>query len=162
MLTPILRTTLAAALLAGTALTSNAAEVFNRIATFNVVDNLPEGADPKKSTVAEIITATPDGNRLVYTDSPGERIGIVDITDPKAPKAAGTVALDGEPTSTVVLGNYALVGVVTSKSKAEPSGHLAIVDLAARKRHRDLRSRRPARFAGQERRRQIPRHRHRE
>jgi hypothetical protein len=73
MLTPIFRTTLAAAVLAGTALTSNAAEVFNRIATFHVVDNLPEGADPKKSAVAEIITATPDGNRLVYTDSPGER-----------------------------------------------------------------------------------------
>jgi hypothetical protein len=133
MLRPIFRTTLAAALLAGTALASNAAEVFNRIATFHVIDNLPDGADPKKSTVAEIITATPDGNRLVYTDSPGERIGIIDITDAKAPKPAGTVALEGEPTSTVVLGNHALVGVVTSKSKAEPSGHLAIVDLGTRK-----------------------------
>ncbi|MGE0241651.1 MAG: YncE family protein [Parvibaculaceae bacterium] len=133
MLTAIFRTTLAAALLAGTALTSSAAEVFNRIATFHVVDNLPEGADPKTSTVAEIITATPDGSRLVYTDSPGERIGIIDITDAKAPKAAGTVALEGEPTSTVALGTHALVGVVTSKSKAEPSGHLAIVDLASRK-----------------------------
>src|SRR5262245_30863133 len=133
MLTPIFRTALAAALLVATALTSQAAEVFKRIATFHVVDNLPEGADPKKGTVAEIITATPDGNRLVYTDSPGERIGIIDIADPKAPKAGGTVALEGEPTSTVVLGNHALVGVVTSKSKAEPSGHLAIVDLAAKK-----------------------------
>src|SRR5262245_41377294 len=56
MLRPIFRTTLAAALLAGTALTTNAAEVFNRIATFHVVDNLPEGADPKKATVAEIVT----------------------------------------------------------------------------------------------------------
>lgn len=133
MLRPIFRTTLAAALLAGTALTSNAAEVFNRIATFHVIDNLPEGADPKKSTVAEIITATPDGSRLVYTDSPGERIGIIDITDARAPKAAGTVALEGEPTSTVVMGNYALVGVVTSKTKAEPSGHLAIIDLSLKK-----------------------------
>ena len=132
MLRPIFRTTLAAALLAGTALTSNAAEVFNRIATFHVVDNLPQGADATKSTVAEIITATPDGNTLVYTDSPGARIGLIDITDPKAPKAQGTVALEGEPTSTVVMGKHALVGVVTSKSKAEPSGHLAIVDLASK------------------------------
>lgn len=132
MLRPIFRTTLAAALLAGTALTANAAEVFNRIATFHVVDNLPEGADPKKGTVAEIITATPDGKSLVYTDSPGERIGIIDITDPKEPKALGTVALEGEPTSTVVLGHHALVGVVTSKSKGEPSGHLASVDLATK------------------------------
>lgn len=133
MLTPIIRATLAAGLLAGTALASNAAEVFNRIATFHVVDNLPEGADPAKSTLAEIITATADGKALVYTDSPGERIGIIDITDAKAPKPAGTVALEGEPTSTVVMGKYALVGVVTSKSKAEPSGHLAVVDLATRK-----------------------------
>lgn len=133
MLRPIFRTTLAAALLAGTALTSNAAEVFNRIATFHVVDNLPQGADATKSTVAEIIAATPDGNTLVYTDSPGQRIGLIDITDPKAPKAKGTVALEGEPTSTVVMGKHALVGVVTSKSKAEPSGHLAIVDLASKK-----------------------------
>lgn len=130
MLKPIIRTSLAAALLTGTALSVNAAEVFNRIATFHVVDNLPEGADPAKSTVAEIIKASADGKTLVYTDSPGERIGIVDITDAKAPKAAGTVDVKGEPTSTVVVGNYALVGVVTSKSKAEPSGHLAVVDLA--------------------------------
>ncbi|MGE0008153.1 MAG: esterase-like activity of phytase family protein [Parvibaculaceae bacterium] len=133
MLTPILPISLAALLLAGTAPAAGAAEVFNRIATFHVADNLPEGADPKKPTVAEIIAATPDGSRLVYTDSPGERIGIVDIADPRAPKPAGTVALDGEPTSTVVIGDHALVGVVTSTSKAEPSGHLAVVDLAAGK-----------------------------
>jgi len=132
MHTTLLRGSLAALLLAGTALSSQAAEVFNRIATFNVVDNLPTGADPAKSTVAEIITATADGNTLVYTDSPGKRIGLVDITDPKMPKAAGTIDLGGEPTSTVVAGNNALVGVVTSESKANPSGHLAIVDLATK------------------------------
>lgn len=133
MPTSIFRISLAAALLTGTALAANAAEVFNRIATFHVVDNLPEGADPKTSTVAEIITTTQDGKTLVYTDSPGARIGIIDIADPKAPKASGTVALEGEPTSTVVIGKHALVGVVTSKTKAEPSGHLAIVDLGAKK-----------------------------
>lgn len=130
MLRPIIRTTLAAALLSGAALTTQAAEVFNRIATFHVIDNLPAGADAAKSTVAEIIAATPDGKTLVYTDSPGERIGIIDIADAAVPRPAGTVALEGEPTSTVILGNYALVGVVTSKSRAEPSGHLTIVDLA--------------------------------
>ncbi len=135
-MTPILKGTLAATLLASTMLAAplaaNAAEMFNRIATFHVVDNLPEGADAKKATVAEIISASADGNTLVYTDSPGERIGLIDITDPKAPKAAGTVALGGEPTSTVVSGGFALVGVVTSESKAKPSGHLAIVDLATK------------------------------
>ena len=132
MHTTLLRGSLAAFLLAGTSLSGHAAEVFNRIATFHVVDNLPAGADPAKSTVAEIITATADGNTLVYTDSPGQRIGLIDITDPKMPKPAGIVDLGGEPTSTVVMGSHALVGVVTSKSKAEPSGHLAIVDLATK------------------------------
>lgn len=132
MLKPILRGALAASLLAGTALASHAAETFNRIATFHVVDNLPGDADAKKKTVAEIVTATADGKTLVYTDSPGERIGLIDITDPKAPKPAGTVALGGEPTSTVVAGGIAFVGVVTSKTKSEPSGHLAIVDLATK------------------------------
>jgi hypothetical protein len=130
---PIICGTLAAAFLAGTALSAEAAEYFNRIATFHVIDNLPADADPEKSTVAEIITATGDGNTLVYTDSPGQRVGLVDIADPKAPKPAGVVALGGEPTSTVVAGNYALVGVVTSKNKAEPAGHLAIVDLRNRR-----------------------------
>jgi hypothetical protein len=129
---PIIRGTFAAAFLAGTALSAHAAEYFDRIATFNVVDNLPADADPAKSTVAEIITATADGNLLVYTDSPGARIGLIDIADPKSPKPAGVVALGGEPTSTVVTGDYALVGVVTSKTKAEPSGHLAIVDLKSK------------------------------
>ena len=130
MHTTSLRGSFAALLLAGTSLSGHAAEVFNRIATFHVVDNLPAGADPKTSTVAEIITSTADGNTLVYTDSPGKRIGIIDITDPKTPKPAGTVDVGGEPTSTVVAGNVALVGVVTSESKANPSGHLAVVDLA--------------------------------
>ena len=34
------------------------AEMFNRIATFNVVDNLPADADPETATVSEIVAAT--------------------------------------------------------------------------------------------------------
>ncbi|MGE3829463.1 MAG: esterase-like activity of phytase family protein [Parvibaculaceae bacterium] len=130
---PIIRGALAAAFLAGTALSAQAAQYFNRIATFNVIDNLPADGDSSKATVAEIITATADGNTLVYTDSPGERIGVIDITNPKSPQPAGIVALGGEPTSTVVAGDYALVGVVTSKNKAKPAGHLAVVDLKTRR-----------------------------
>lgn len=132
-MTPIRTSALAAALLVTTALTpAAAAEVFNRIATFHVVDNLPADADPEVSTVAEIIAATDDGMTLVYTDSPGARIGFVDIVDPASPKAAGIVALGGEPTSVVVLGEKALVGVVTSESFDNPSGHVAVVDIASR------------------------------
>lgn len=114
---------LAAALLAATALTpTSAAEVFNRIATFHVADNLPADADPAIETVSEIIAATEDGSTLVYTDALGNRIGLIGITDPASPQAAGTVALGGSPTSTVVIGGKALVGVVTSESRANPSG----------------------------------------
>nr|WP_298690004.1 esterase-like activity of phytase family protein [uncultured Dongia sp.] len=127
------KTALLAALFASTALTPAFADSFNRIATFHVVDNLPADADPKVPTVSEIITATEDGMTLVYTDSPGERIGLIDITDPKAPKAAGTAALGDEPTSTVVIKGKALVGVVTSETKAAPAGHIAVVDLASKK-----------------------------
>jgi hypothetical protein len=123
---------LTAALVAASALTPAAADVFNRVATFHVVDNLPAGADPEMETVSEIVAATDDGMTLVYTDSPGERIGLIDIPDPAAPRAAGVVALGGEPTSVVVLGGKALVGVVTSASYTEPSGHLAIVDIASK------------------------------
>ncbi|WP_428030484.1 esterase-like activity of phytase family protein [Ancylobacter sp.] len=133
---PMLLASASAAVLALVALSSPslaADAVFNRIGTFNVVDNLPAGADASKSTAAEIITFTEDGNTLIYSDSPGQRIGFIDITDPAAPKAAGVVALDGEPTTTVVIGGKAYVGVNTSESKARPSGHLAVVDLATRK-----------------------------
>lgn len=133
---PMLLASVSAAVLALVALASPSSATdaaFNRIATFNVVENLPAGTDPAKSTAAEIITFTEDGNTLIYSDSPGQRIGFIDITDPAAPKPAGVVALDGEPTTTVVIGGKAYVGVNTSESKSKPSGHLAVVDLATRK-----------------------------
>ncbi len=122
--------------LAATLLTSVAdparADVFNRVASFHVVDNLPAGADPKAETAAEIIAATADGLTLVYTDSPGKRLGFIDITTPAAPKAAGTLALTGEPTSVAVLGSTAFVALNTSPSFTAPSGDLVTVDIATK------------------------------
>jgi sugar lactone lactonase YvrE len=120
------------ALLATTALTPAYAEVFNRISTFNVVDNLPADADPKEGTVAEIIAVTEDGNTFIYSDSPGKRVGLVDATDAKNLKPAGIIALEGEPTTTVVVKGKGLVGVNTSESKVNTSGHVAIVDIASK------------------------------
>lgn len=122
---------LAAVFLSTTMLSAGAAEVFNRTAIFATVQNLAE-ADQGKESVAEIISATEDGMMLVYTDSPQEGVGFVDITDVKAPKAAGFVKLQGEPTSVKVVGGKALVGVVTSPSKDKPSGHVAVIDLASK------------------------------
>ncbi len=124
---------LAAVLAASVATAAQAEPVFNRIASFAVADNLPDGTDPKTPTSSEIIAATEDGNTLVYSDSPLKAIGFIDITDAKAPKAAGTVSFDGEPTSVTVVGGKALVAVNTRESFVKPSGLLAIVDIATKK-----------------------------
>ena len=36
---------------------------------------------------------------------------MLDITDPKAPKALGNVAMGGEPTTTVVIGGFAFAAI---------------------------------------------------
>jgi hypothetical protein len=109
-----------------------AATYFERVATMPVFLNLPAGVDPASQTVAEIVAATPDGMMLVYTDSPGERIGFVDIGDPGSPAPAGTLDVAGEPTSVTVVGTTVLAAVNTSESYVNPGGHIAVIDLAGR------------------------------
>jgi hypothetical protein len=121
-----------AAALAVPAIPAHADMMFNRIATFAVADNLPKDADPKTATSSEIISASEDGNTLVYSDSPYGGIGFIDITDPKAPKAGGSIKMDGEPTSVVIVGGKVLAAVNTSESKADPSGQLRVVDIATK------------------------------
>jgi len=116
---------LTAALLATTA-SAGAAQYFNRVASFPVAQNAPEA----EVTSSEIIAATEDGMLAIYSDSPAGGIGFVDLTDPKAPKAAGFLSLDGEPTSVTIIGDKAYVGVNTSESFTNPSGKLAVVDIA--------------------------------
>src|SRR5690606_36434629 len=111
---------LTAALLASAALPAAAEPVFNRVSSFPVAANLPDDKDLVTVTSAEIITASEDGNTLVYSDSPLGGIGFVDITDPKAPKAAGFIAMDGEPTSVSVVEGKVVVAINTSKSKTKP------------------------------------------
>lgn len=105
-----------------------AAPVFNRIASFPVELNSPTA----EATSSEIITASDDGMTLVYSDSPAGGIGFIDITDTKAPKAAGFLSLDGEPTSVTIIGSKVYAAVNTSESKANPSGKLVVVDLATK------------------------------
>ncbi|MEE1609715.1 esterase-like activity of phytase family protein [Microvirga sp. CF3016] len=124
---------LAAALLSGTALGASAAEYFDRIASFPITANLPKDADQKADTVAEIIAASEDGKLLIYTDSPRKALGFIDITDPANPKAGGSLAVGGEPTSVKVVGGKAYVAVNTSESFTSPSGKLVTVTLADRK-----------------------------
>lgn len=103
---------------------------FVRIATFNTCEQIDANCNADDETVAEIVAASSDGNTLIYTDSELEQLGFVDITDPASPKAAGVVALSGEPTSVSVKGAYALAGVNTSADYINTSGHLAVIDIA--------------------------------
>jgi DNA-binding beta-propeller fold protein YncE len=128
-----LRAAMTAALLASVAVPASAEQVFNRIASFPVASNLPADKDKKATTSAEIITASEDGNTLVYSDSPLGAIGFIDITDPKAPKALGALTFKGEPTSVAAAGKKVLAAVNTGESKAKPTGILAVVDIASKK-----------------------------
>lgn len=119
---------LATALLTSTVLPAIAAPVFNRIASFPVELNAPDA----EATSSEIITATDDGMMLIYSDSPNGGIGFVDVTDPKAPKPAGYMAMGGEPTSVTVIGAKAYVAVNTRKDFVDQSGKLVVVDIATK------------------------------
>ncbi|MEH6775559.1 MAG: alkaline phosphatase, partial [Cereibacter changlensis] len=118
--------------LALTAGTASAEMHFNRVSSFATPLNMAAGEDAARPSSAEIISASGDGMTLVYTDSPLGVIGLIDITDPKAPKPLGNVDMGGEPTAVSVVGNTAYVAVNTSESFTNPSGVLRAVDLATK------------------------------
>ncbi|MEE8600570.1 esterase-like activity of phytase family protein [Euzebya tangerina] len=93
---------------------------FTHVGTFDVTTAGSESA--------EIADVTADGQTLIYSDSPNNAIGFVDIADPSDPQDAGTIAYDGEPTSVAVLGDYLLVALNTSPDFDNPSGELIIAD----------------------------------
>lgn len=117
----------AALLLAATVAPAGAkpapAPAFAELATFEV-----------SGEVAEILAVTPDGRTLLYTDSATGEVGLVDLARPAAPRAIGSVPVDGEPTSVAVSrdGRHALAVVDTSPSLAAPSGELVVIDLRTR------------------------------
>ena len=119
--------------LAMIAASASAADMnFNRVSSFATPLNMAAGEDQDRETSAEIIVATEDGMRLVYTDSPLGVVGMIDISDPAAPKPLGNLEMGGEPTSTTVLGNTAFVAVNTSKDYVAVGGKLVTVDIDAK------------------------------
>lgn len=126
----ILRATYLVSIIALSASAASADRNFNRIASFPVVENMAEGEDTNRESSPEIIDVTADGMTLVYTDSPLEALGRIDITDPSNPSALGNVDIGGEPTSVAVIGQTAFVGVNTSESYIAPSGLLKAIDVA--------------------------------
>ncbi|MGI2035767.1 esterase-like activity of phytase family protein [Rhizobium panacihumi] len=125
------RSAILAVLLASVAVPASAEQVFNRIASFPVAQNLPKGED--KATSSEIITATADGNTLIYSDAPGSTIGFIDITDAKAPKAGGSIAIDGEPNSVAAAGPKVLITIDNTEDLTKPAGKLGVIDIASKK-----------------------------
>ncbi|WP_440672913.1 hypothetical protein [Candidatus Pelagibacter sp. HIMB1715] len=118
-----------AGLLASTAIVNTANADFSEIGKFGTPANNPSAEE----TSAEIIAATADGMKLVYSDSPANALGMIDITDPANPKPLGSMDLGGEPTSVAIKNGQAYVGINTSKNYVEPSGHLLVIDLASEK-----------------------------
>ncbi|GIF37596.1 esterase-like activity of phytase family protein [Actinoplanes xinjiangensis] len=109
-------------------------EEFRRLSTFPAYLN----SSIDDTAAAEISTVTDDGRTVVYTDSPGRRLGFVDISNPSAPKPAGTLAVGGEPTSVAHLGRLLLAGVNTRTSFTEPSGKLVVIDASSRAVTREI------------------------
>jgi hypothetical protein len=105
---------------------------FNRIASFATPLNMAEGEDTNRETSSEIIAATADGQRLIYTDSPLGAVGMVDISDASAPKPLGNVDVQGEPTSVTVIGSTAYVAVNTSEDYVAVGGKLLTIDMDAK------------------------------
>ena len=106
---------------------------FNRIATFESFRNVPAGRTVSKKSVAEIVAASQDGRLLAYTDGEQKGIGLIDITEPDTPKAAGFIPVEGEPTSVVFLDRKIVAAVDASKLFFQPEGHLVTIDIATRK-----------------------------
>ncbi|MCB1957241.1 MAG: esterase-like activity of phytase family protein [Rhodocyclaceae bacterium] len=111
---------------------SETGRAFNRVASFFVCNQVGSSCESDDETAAEIVAASTDGMTLIYTNSPGESVGFVDITDPAAPTGLGAIALGGEPTSVAVLGGRALVAVNTSADFVNVSGQLVVIDIASR------------------------------
>ncbi len=109
------------------------APVFNRIATIEAVRMLPPDRNRAGRSIAEIVTASADGNTLIYVDGGQRGLGFVDIADPTAPRPAGFLPLEGDPTSVTARGARAYAVLDTSPNKAAPSGHVVVVDIAGRR-----------------------------
>ena len=117
-------------LLVSPSASAQAASTFNRVATFEVTSN-------PGSKIAEIVAAADGGRTLLYTDAEAGLVGFVNIADPAAPAAAGTLLTGGSPTSVAIAGTRALVAVDDTVTEPDGTfgahaGRLLVVDLATR------------------------------
>ena len=128
-----MRTALSCLLVAAAATTAGAQfqpELIGRVDSFRPLASF--GVDG----VAEIVAATGDGRTLAYTNSDKGEIGIVDIRNPRAPRAAASIPVRGEPTSVDIRGNWGVAAVWVDKPEEgeDPPqfrpGQLVVFDLS--------------------------------
>ena len=105
---------------------------FKRVSTFLVCSQLDPDCNTDTETVAEIVVATDDGMHLVYSNSEYGSVGLIDISDPSNPIAAGEIDVGGEPTSVTVRGELILVSINTSDDYVNTSGTLKAIDIATK------------------------------
>jgi len=111
--------------------------LFKRMSTFNICSQLDLNCNTNNETSAETLwyfeRPVSGETFLVYTDSPQQNVGFVDITDLSNPVPDGTIPVGGEPTSVRVVGDLAVVAIDTSeKNFTNPSGNLVVIDLNTR------------------------------
>ncbi|MDR1509836.1 MAG: hypothetical protein LBS53_09380, partial [Synergistaceae bacterium] len=91
---------------------------------------VPEGE------VAEIVTGTPDGLFLFYTNASGKKVGVLDISNPEKPLPAAYISTGGaEPTSAAVSrdGRYLVVTARDGDGLDKPiPGTLFVYDIEKR------------------------------
>ncbi len=108
-------------------------DYFVRIATFEAHRNVPKDRKVSKKSIAEIVAANEDGRLLAYTDGEQMGIGLIDISNPAEPKPAGFIPAEGEPTSVLIAKGKLMVAVNSTKEFYQPTGHLAVIDIASKK-----------------------------
>ncbi len=108
-------------------------DYFVRIATFEAHRNVPKDRKVSKKSIAEIVATNEDGRMLAYTDGEQMGIGLIDISNPAEPKPAGFIPVEGEPTSVLIAKGKLMVAVNSMKEFYQPTGHLAVIDIASKK-----------------------------
>ena len=68
----------------------------------------------------EVLASVRPGVSVEVTREPLGVIGLIDITDPKAPKAMGNIAMGGEPTTAKDIGGKVFVGVEARTRSVRP------------------------------------------
>ncbi len=105
---------------------------FTRISTFPVCLQQDASCDTNIQRRAEILDVSTDGNLIIYTDPPRSTVGFVDISNARAPQAAGTRDLPGVPTSLAIKDTFALVSVDRPETSGDSNGSLEIIDTNSR------------------------------